>query len=513
MTRKTVKYQPCTKAVIFSRVSTKEQEQGASIDAQLAGNRVYCARNGLHVLREFTITESSTRGERKLFKDMLAFVNRQSGTVAIVANCVDRILRSFEDAVILDRLRKAGKIEVHCIKENLVFSKDSNASIEIYWNMQVTMARAYVANLSDNVKRSMHYNAKSGKLQWRAPLGYLNKRDDSGHATVIPDPERADIITRLFSEYAKGTNSLTDIRDIAASLGLKTLKGLPVPKSTIQHILSNPFYSGKMYFNGDLYPHEYDRLTTPAIFQKCQDVMKGRGNSASKKKYGQREFAFRGLLRCATCGCLITSEEHIKPSGKSYTYLSCSHYKGGCDQKPVNETVLFEQLNKDVFRLLGALKPMAKELSECVKQELSLDAGCVSAKKAKLTQERATLEAQKKRAVAKFVDDVIDKSAYEMLVGGINDRLAEIDAALTAYQTTDRDISTAVDRLPELLGNAGFLFQSSEVAEKRAFLNLLLPNSTLGDKKVQISAENPLKMLVDLPQCTTWLGQLDSNQH
>ncbi|MCM1441037.1 MAG: hypothetical protein NC131_17815 [Roseburia sp.] len=84
---------------------------------------------------------------------------------------------------------------------------------------------------------------------------------------------------------------------------------------------------------------------------------------------------------------------------------------------------------------------------------------------------------------------------------------------MAAYQTTDRDISAAVDRLPELLGNAGFLFQGSEVAEKRAFLNLLLPNSLLGDKKIQISAANPLKMLLNLPQSTTWLGQLDSNQH
>ncbi|MCM1293932.1 MAG: recombinase family protein, partial [Muribaculaceae bacterium] len=416
MPRKTNKYQPCTQAVIFSRVSTKEQEQGASIDAQLAGNRAYCRRNGLQILSEFTITESSTRGDRKLFKEMLAFVKRQSCPVAIVANCVDRILRSFEDAVTLDKLRKAGKIEVHCQKENIVFSKNSNASIEIYWNMQVTMARAYVASLSDNVKRSMDYNAKSGKLQWRAPLGYLNKRDPNGQATAVPDPDRADIITRLFSEYAKGTNSLNDMRDLAAGLGLKTVKGLPVSKATIQHILTNPFYSGKMYFNGDLYPHDYDRLTTPAIFQKCQDVMRGRGISASKRKYGQREFAFRGLLRCATCGCLITSEEHIKKSGKSYTYLSCSHYKGGCHEKPVNENILFEQLNKEIFRLLGALRPMAKELCACVKQELSLDAECISTKKAKLTQERDALAVQKQRAVAKFVDDVIDKSAYETLV-------------------------------------------------------------------------------------------------
>ena len=54
------------KAILFARVSSREQEQGASIDAQIHNIEMYCERRGLTLLsRRFTITESSTKGDRK----------------------------------------------------------------------------------------------------------------------------------------------------------------------------------------------------------------------------------------------------------------------------------------------------------------------------------------------------------------------------------------------------------------------------------------------------------------
>ena len=58
------------KAVILARVSSREQEMGQSIDAQLENMKKYAQRNGLPLLKTFQITESSTRGERKKFTEM-----------------------------------------------------------------------------------------------------------------------------------------------------------------------------------------------------------------------------------------------------------------------------------------------------------------------------------------------------------------------------------------------------------------------------------------------------------
>ena len=83
------------KAVILARVSSKEQEDGHSIDAQKHRLQEYCVRKGLEVLQVFEIIESSTRGDRKRFMEMIAYARRYKESVAIIADKVDRLQRRF----------------------------------------------------------------------------------------------------------------------------------------------------------------------------------------------------------------------------------------------------------------------------------------------------------------------------------------------------------------------------------------------------------------------------------
>ena len=113
-------YAKCEKAVIFARVSTQHQhDEGSSIDAQLETIRDYCKAKGFEPIKEYVLAESSTRGDRKQYHEMLDFVENYKDKVAIVVNCVDRLQRSYKDTPALDEMRKAGKIEVHFLKENL----------------------------------------------------------------------------------------------------------------------------------------------------------------------------------------------------------------------------------------------------------------------------------------------------------------------------------------------------------------------------------------------------------
>ena len=43
------------KAVILARVSSKEQEEGYSLEAQNANLKLYALRKGLNIIKEFTI--------------------------------------------------------------------------------------------------------------------------------------------------------------------------------------------------------------------------------------------------------------------------------------------------------------------------------------------------------------------------------------------------------------------------------------------------------------------------
>lgn len=65
------------KAVIFARVSTKDQEEGHSLDAQVNQALNYAIENELVIVRQFRIIESSTKGKRPEFKQMIDFIRLQ----------------------------------------------------------------------------------------------------------------------------------------------------------------------------------------------------------------------------------------------------------------------------------------------------------------------------------------------------------------------------------------------------------------------------------------------------
>ena len=58
------------KAIILARVSSKEQEEGQSIPAQVHRAEQYIRRKGLDLIHTFQITESSTKQKRKQFDEI-----------------------------------------------------------------------------------------------------------------------------------------------------------------------------------------------------------------------------------------------------------------------------------------------------------------------------------------------------------------------------------------------------------------------------------------------------------
>lgn len=110
------------KAILLARVSSKEQEEGQSIPAQERRLREYAERKGLVVDEVFKITESSTKDTRKEFEKILERIRKSRETIALVADTIDRVQRSFKESVVLDNLRKDGKVEIHFMREGLILN-------------------------------------------------------------------------------------------------------------------------------------------------------------------------------------------------------------------------------------------------------------------------------------------------------------------------------------------------------------------------------------------------------
>lgn len=108
--------------------------------------------------------------------------------MALIVDTVDRLQRSFRETPVFNDLMQQDVLELHFVKEGNVLSKDANSSQKLMWNMGVVMAQSYTDQLSDNVRRSIHFKVRNGEWCGMAPLGYLNAVDgNTGKATVIPN--------------------------------------------------------------------------------------------------------------------------------------------------------------------------------------------------------------------------------------------------------------------------------------------------------------------------------------
>ena len=97
------------------------------------------------------------------------------------------------------------EVEVHLAKEGQVISKDSKSQAKLMHGIQVVMARNYIENLREEVRKGMREKAEQGVYPSRPPIGYRNNKLER---SIEIDPERAPIACRMFELYATGQHSL-----------------------------------------------------------------------------------------------------------------------------------------------------------------------------------------------------------------------------------------------------------------------------------------------------------------
>lgn len=356
------------KAVILARVSTEEQkEAGNSIPAQQNRLRAYIEKNTeLHLIKEFVFDESAYKEHRKEFGKVLDYINNQKEIIALCCDKVDRLSRDFLIGLpALESLRRKGKIELHFPSDNLILTENSPATDLFHFNIALSLAQYYSDAISDNVKRGNEQKRRNGEWLGQTRLGYLNIPLDNGKKDVIIDPERGALIKKMFEMYATGNYSMESLRIKITEMGLKSRKGNKISKGSIYNILKDSFFCGiAISQKHGTYHHKYPKLISKELFDECQAIRQKSHKMPSKKL--SKEFLFKGLLRCQDCGCMMTPELKIKPSGKVYILYSCTNAKKICKREYVNE----KDLLVPVYEVLDKFETISEETQNKLVEDL-----------------------------------------------------------------------------------------------------------------------------------------------
>lgn len=495
------------KAVILVRVSSKEQEEGYSLEAQLANLQTYAQRKQLEVIQVFRIIESSTKGHRPEFERMIDFIRQQGQRIALIVDCVDRLQRSFTHTPVLNDLMQKDCLEIHFVREGNMLDKDATSSQKVMWNMGVVMAQSFTDQLSDNVKRSVKHKISQGEWIAKAPLGYLNALDsDSGHNTVILDKERAFLVKKLFTEYATGTTSLHELCRQSKNWGLRTHKGHPISVQTLSNILRNPFYYGMMRINQQLYPHAYPALIDKALFDACEKQYKKPNPHNAAPAASTQPFALHGLITCALTGYRVSCD--LK-KGK-YVYLITRDPKNTAKKVWIPEKIIMDQIRDIIHSITipqDVLEPMVDYLRQSHEAETQHYQDTVSA----LQQEAADLTKKLSRLTDCLLDGSITKDIYAQKHDELQNRRLEINQLLEKNISADGQFKIALSTLLSLSSRIGPLFGSSKPDEKRRLIGFVFSNLQMEGSKLRFSLRKPFDLFVDLSKDQDWRPVRESN--
>src|SRR5713101_7650559 len=160
-------------ALIYARVSSRDQErEGYSIPAQLKVLRAYAPTHDLEVVREFVDVETAKSSGRKQFGEMIRFFKENPACRIVLAEKTDRLYRNFRDYILLEDL----EVEIHLPKEGLIISKEAKSQTKLVHGIHVVIARNYIDNLREEVRKGMREKAEQGIYPSRPPLGYRNNK-------------------------------------------------------------------------------------------------------------------------------------------------------------------------------------------------------------------------------------------------------------------------------------------------------------------------------------------------
>jgi site-specific DNA recombinase len=368
--RKTDKMRTSKQAVIYSRVSTKEQaETNQSLETQKKYCEEYAEKNGYNVIEFFGGTyESAKNDERKEFLKMMQFIKNAKKNIShVLIYSMDRFSRSGANAIyILEQLLKQG-IRILPVTQPV---DSSTPEGQMQQTLQLMFSQYDNTNRKNKIVSGMIEKLKKGYYPTKAPIGY-DQISIRGEQKITIN-EKGKFIKQAFTWKAKQAMSAVEISE-----RLKN-QGFVINHKRLTDILRNPFYCGIIthaLLDGECYEGKHPSIISKELFFEANEIMKKNPKTQSHKKESN-ELPLRRFIKCDECGTIWVGYRVKK---KNIWYYKCNKKGCACNRNAEKLHEEFSQLllqfsfNPELSRLLT--KRLVKKYSSLIDEKQKEQSG------------------------------------------------------------------------------------------------------------------------------------------
>jgi DNA invertase Pin-like site-specific DNA recombinase len=284
-------------AVIYVRVSTKEQTENLSLPTQLRACEEYCRRQGHEILERFHEEgESAKTTDRSQLQALLKYCRTHKGKVhfVIVYNLTRFAREKYDHFALRAHLKSLG-ISLRSATEPI----DDTSTGKLMEGVLAAFAQFDNDVRSDRTRAGMRAALELGRWTFPAPLGYLNAPKWSGKS-LVHDPERGPLVRSAFEDLATGHYTKQEVIARATEAGLRSRKGLALSPQSFGQMMRNPIYIAKIESPdyGVSTQGDFEPVVDEATFYRAQAVLDGRVVVSGPRQRNHPDFPLRGFVRC-----------------------------------------------------------------------------------------------------------------------------------------------------------------------------------------------------------------------
>lgn len=468
------------RAVIYQRVSSKEQEFGYSPQVQVEMCRKWADSHGYEVVKSFEGEYESAKSDtsRKRFNAMLKFVQDKKNKIdAVIVYSTSRFSRTGAKGAItiVEDLQRKGIT---------VFSASSNYDArtpEGEWMQGVEFVNARHENAVKGraVRDAGERALRSGHWINKAPRGYdmvTVKKDQ----TITVNSEGV-LIRKAFRLKLEENLSNEEVRVRMITMGLN------LNKQHWSRIFSNIFYAGYFshpFLQGDIVKGPHEPLVSLEDFYKVNNIVLKTHSRGYERKTEKNYAPLLGSLKCPVCGHNLTaalSTKMRKKYGKEVGYYVCSHKNCKCNVSTKKANANFENWLDGVAlpdTLVDALEKQLKKAFPILNKENSDEVAAIKSNLKNKESEIERVEFNIATASSPKIQNICEKQLLKLE--------AERDIIKKELDEKNKEILNLNNYISYGIGlrdNMLKLWKLSNLSQKKHIQDLVFPNGLVWNKE------------------------------
>ena len=344
------------RAALYARVSTRHQEQEATIESQLARLLSYAQQQGYELPPQRQFIDQAVSGQSLVRPGLDRLRDAAAAGAFEVLFCLspDRLTRNLgAQYMLLQELHRHG-VKVIFLNQP---QGQNGPEAQLLLNIQGAFAEYERVLISERMRRGRRYRLQTGQsAPYPAPYGYRycpTTRQQSSCWEIVP--EQAAIVQQIFLWYTDAALTLGQIAQRLNQEQVPSPQGRRWTTATLGRLLRQPAYKGTTYYSRHrsdwdsvgqqrkqgrgrrqtprqvLRPvEEWIAVAVPAIvseplWETTQGCLEMRTRFA--RRNSRHTYLLRGLLVCGVCGYTLQG----RTQKGTVTYV-CTH--GGKHRPP-----------------------------------------------------------------------------------------------------------------------------------------------------------------------------------